>query len=162
MPKLTITSPYVDSNTFTMGNPTPESTLKVHKHKNFFRLRFDFLTFLCLVMPNYNLLEKILFIGPILGKLRSFPTYSVYTKRGFSSSQVKKIFQKNSNMTPLTLSLTGVGPFGPSLTYMEFALKMLKIRYRQKIGIPQAGSQASFEIRTVPILDLICLLLIFL
>ncbi len=31
MPKLTITSPYVhsrvDSNTFTMGNPMPESTL---------------------------------------------------------------------------------------------------------------------------------------
>ena len=40
----------------------------------------------------------------------------------------------------LTLSLTGVGPFGPSLTYMEFALKVLKIRYRQKLGIPQAGS----------------------
>jgi hypothetical protein len=29
MPELTITSPYVhfDSNTFTMGNPIPESTL---------------------------------------------------------------------------------------------------------------------------------------
>jgi hypothetical protein len=40
----------------------------------------------------------------------------------------------------LTLSLTGVGPFGPSLTFMEFALKVLKIRYRQKLGIPQAGS----------------------
>jgi hypothetical protein len=40
----------------------------------------------------------------------------------------------------LNLSLTGVGPFGPSLTYMEFALKELKIRYRQKLGIPQAGS----------------------
>ncbi len=40
----------------------------------------------------------------------------------------------------LTLSLTGVGPFGTSLTSMEFALKVLKIRYRQKLGIPQAGS----------------------
>jgi len=40
----------------------------------------------------------------------------------------------------LTLSLTGVGPFGPSLTNMEFALKVLKVRYRQKLGIPQAGS----------------------
>ncbi len=27
MPELTINSPYVDSNTFTMGNPMPESTL---------------------------------------------------------------------------------------------------------------------------------------
>ncbi len=27
MPKLTITSPYVDSKTFTMGNPMPETTL---------------------------------------------------------------------------------------------------------------------------------------
>jgi hypothetical protein len=40
----------------------------------------------------------------------------------------------------LTLSLTGVGPFGPSLTNMQIALKVLKVRYRQKIGIPQAGS----------------------
>ena len=40
----------------------------------------------------------------------------------------------------LTLSLTGVGPIGPSLTYMHITLKMLKVRYRQKLGIPQAGS----------------------
>ncbi len=47
---------------------------------------------------------------------------------------------QNAEITLLTLSLTGVGPFGPSLTYIEFALKVLKIRYRQKLGIPQAGS----------------------
>jgi hypothetical protein len=40
----------------------------------------------------------------------------------------------------LTLSLTGVGPFGPSFTNMQIALKVLKVRYRQKLGIPQAGS----------------------
>ena len=40
----------------------------------------------------------------------------------------------------LTLSLTGVGPFGPSLPYMQITLNVLKVRYRQKIGIPQAGS----------------------
>ncbi len=49
--------------------------------------------------------------------------------------------EKTSKATfPLTLSLTGVGPFGPSLTNMEFALKVLNVRYRQKLGIPQAGS----------------------
>jgi hypothetical protein len=36
----------------------------------------------------------------------------------------------------LTLSLTGVGPSGPALTYMQ---------------IPQAGSLACFKIKTVPI-----------
>jgi len=40
----------------------------------------------------------------------------------------------------LTLSLTGVGPFGPALTYMQIPLKVQKVRYRQKLGIPQAGS----------------------
>ncbi len=39
MPELTITSPFVHSrveyNTFTMVNPMPESTLKVHKHEIF-------------------------------------------------------------------------------------------------------------------------------
>ncbi len=58
---------------------------------------------------------------------------------------------------PLTLSLTGVGPFGPSLPYMQITLNVLKVRYRQKIGIPQAGSYACFELATAPILDLISL-----
>jgi hypothetical protein len=40
----------------------------------------------------------------------------------------------------LTLSLTGVGPIGPSPSYMQISLKLLKVRYRQKLGIPQAGS----------------------
>jgi hypothetical protein len=40
----------------------------------------------------------------------------------------------------LTLSLTGVGTIGPSLPYMQISLKVLKVRYRQKLGIPQAGS----------------------
>ena len=57
----------------------------------------------------------------------------------------------------LTLSLTGVGPFGPSLPYMQISLKVLKLRFRQKLGIPQAGSYACIEITTVPILDLISL-----
>ena len=52
---------------------------------------------------------------------------------------------------PLTLSLTGVGPSGPALTYMQIPLKVQKVRYRQKLGIPQAGSWACFKIKTVPI-----------
>jgi hypothetical protein len=51
----------------------------------------------------------------------------------------------------LTLSLTGVGPSGPALTYMQIPLKVQKVRYRQKLGIPQAGSWACFKIKTVPI-----------
>ena len=62
----------------------------------------------------------------------------------------------------LTLSLTGVGPIGPSLPYMQISLKVLKVRYRQKLGIPQAGSKACFESTTVSILGLISLYLIFL
>jgi hypothetical protein len=57
----------------------------------------------------------------------------------------------------LTLSLTGVGPIGPSLPYMKIPLKVLKVRYRQKLCIPQDGSEACFETTTVPILDLISL-----
>jgi hypothetical protein len=53
--------------------------------------------------------------------------------------------------TVLTLSLTGVGPSGPALTYMQIPLKVQKVRYRQKLGIPQAGSWACFKIKTVPI-----------
>ena len=45
-----------------------------------------------------------------------------------------------SRTPPLTLSLTGVGPSGPALPYMQISLKVLKVRYRQKLGIPQAGS----------------------
>jgi len=48
------------------------------------------------------------------------------------------LFGHNMGLDVLTLSLTGVGPFGPSLTKMQIALKVLKVRYRQKIGIPQA------------------------
>ena len=55
---------------------------------------------------------------------------------------------------PLTLSLTGVGPFGPSLPYTQIYLKVLKVRYRQNLGIPEAGSYACIEITTVHILDL--------
>ena len=44
------------------------------------------------------------------------------------------------NMGNLALSLTGVGPSGPALTYMQIPLKVQKVRYRQKLGIPQAGS----------------------
>ena len=51
----------------------------------------------------------------------------------------------------LTLSLTGVGPSGPALTYMQISLKVQNVRYRQKLGIPQAGSWACFKIKTVPI-----------
>jgi hypothetical protein len=65
-------------------------------------------------------------------------------------------------MGSLALSLTGVGPIGPSLPYMQISLKVLKVRYRQKLGIPQAGSYACFEITIVPILGLISLYLIFL
>ncbi len=76
---VTVTSPYVDSNTFTMGNPMPErpwpdarvdfipqsrnnklivfadekSTLKVHKIENFFGSDFEFCVILLLVMLNY-------------------------------------------------------------------------------------------------------------
>jgi hypothetical protein len=56
-----------------------------------------------------------------------------------------------------THSLTGVGPFGPSLPYLQISLKVLKVRYRQKLGIPEAGSYACIEITTVPILTLISL-----
>ena len=51
----------------------------------------------------------------------------------------------------LTLSLTGVGPSGPALTYMQIPLKVQKVRYRKKLGIPQAGSWDCFKIKTVPI-----------
>ncbi len=57
----------------------------------------------------------------------------------------------------LTLSLTGVGLFGPSLPFMQISLKVLKLMYRRKLGIPQAGSYACIEITTVPILYLISL-----
>jgi hypothetical protein len=42
-----------------------------------------------------------LFIRPILGKLRSFPTYSVYTKRGFSCKLGEKKFSKKTQICPL-------------------------------------------------------------
>ena len=49
MTELTITSRYVhsrvESNTFTMGKPMPESTLKVHKIENFFGFDFEICTF---------------------------------------------------------------------------------------------------------------------
>jgi hypothetical protein len=45
---------------------------------------------------------------------------------------------------------------------MQIPLKELKVRYRQKLGIPQAGSWACFEITLAPTLGLISLLLIFL
>jgi hypothetical protein len=43
----------------------------------------------------------------------------------------------------LTLSITGVGPIGPSLLsllQMKFSLKVLKVRHLEKLSIPQAGS----------------------
>ncbi len=63
----------------------------------------------------------------------NFSFHEGQTKQDF------KDFPQNFFQT-LTLSLTGVGPFGPSLTNMQIALKVLKVRYRQKLGIPQAGS----------------------
>jgi hypothetical protein len=45
---------------------------------------------------------------------------------------------------------------------MQISLKVLKVRYRQKLGIPQAEPYACFEITIVPILGLISLYLIFL
>jgi hypothetical protein len=50
MPGLTITSLYVDFNTFTIGNPMPESTLKVHKIENFFDSDFGICVISLLVM----------------------------------------------------------------------------------------------------------------
>jgi hypothetical protein len=41
----------VGSNTFTMGNLMPESTLKVHKRENFLGFDFEICTFSLLVMP---------------------------------------------------------------------------------------------------------------
>jgi hypothetical protein len=40
----------------------------------------------------------------------------------------------------LTLSLTGVGPFGQTPLKMQITLKVLKARYRQKLGIPRVVS----------------------
>jgi hypothetical protein len=34
---------------------------------------------------------------------------------------------------------TGEGPSGPALPFMQIPLKVQKVRYRQKLGIPQAG-----------------------
>ncbi len=48
--------------------------------------------------------------------------------------------QNISKERALSLSLTGVGPFGPSLLHMQIPLNVLKVSYRQKIGIPQAVS----------------------
>ena len=59
--------------------------------------------------------------------------------------------QNTAKERALTLSLTGVGPSGPALTYMQIPLKVQKERYRQKLGSPQAGSWACFKIKTVPI-----------
>jgi hypothetical protein len=57
MPELTIASPYVhsrvDSNTFIMGNPMPESTLKVHKIEIFFGFDFEICIISLLVMSKY-------------------------------------------------------------------------------------------------------------
>ena len=33
-----------------------------------------------------------------------------------------------------------INPSGPALAYMQIPLKVQKVRYRQKLGIPQAGS----------------------
>ncbi len=45
---------------------------------------------------------------------------------------------------------------------MQIPLKMLKARYRQNLGIPQAGSLASYENIAAHTLSLISLYLIFL
>jgi hypothetical protein len=51
---MTMTSPYVhsrvDSSTFTMGNPMPESSLKVNKIENFFDSDFGICVISLLVM----------------------------------------------------------------------------------------------------------------
>ena len=61
----------------------------------------------------------------------------------------------------LTLSLTGVGLFGHTPLKMQIPLKVLKARYRQKLGIPQVVSYACFKISTLLYLGLISLKIIF-
>ncbi len=75
------------------------TTLKVHKHENFFGSDFEFLTFLWLVMPNYYFLEFYFFIGPILGKPRLFTGIdSIRGKRFSLQVWWKKFFPKNSKI----------------------------------------------------------------
>jgi hypothetical protein len=64
----------------------------------------------------------------------------VYTRRKSQLLAKSRPWPKNFDLKNLTLSLTGVGPFGPSLLYMQIPLNVLKVSYRQKIGIPQAVS----------------------
>jgi hypothetical protein len=57
MPELTITSPYVqsrvDSNTFTMGNPMPESTITLCQSRLYLPVRdFEFILRLCYTVIN--------------------------------------------------------------------------------------------------------------
>ena len=60
----------------------------------------------------------------------------------------------------LTLSLTGVGPFGHTPLKMLNTLKVLKARCCQKLAIPQVLSYPYFKITILPNFALIRLLLI--
>ncbi len=64
--------------------------------------------------------------------------------------QLSCVVPLHTNPVPnLTLSLTGVGPFGHTPLKTQNTLKVLKARYCQKLGIPQEVSQACFEITTL-------------
>jgi hypothetical protein len=53
---------------------------------------------------------------------------------------IKLYVQDYKGLALSTLSLTGTAPIGPSLLNMKISLKVLKVRYHQKLSIPQAGS----------------------
>jgi hypothetical protein len=72
-------------------------------------------------------------------KIAIFRTYDHWSEI-LSMSAGRPLGQGVCPPLPLTLSLTGVGPIGPSLPYMQISLKVLKVRFHQKLIIPQAGS----------------------
>jgi hypothetical protein len=72
-------------------------------------------------------------------------------------SEVRNVQYVSGGARVLTLSLTGVGPFGHTPLKTQNTLKVLKARYCQKLGIPQEVSQACFEITTLLNLGLISL-----
>jgi hypothetical protein len=65
---------------------------------------------------------------------------NVSLKSIFETASVSFILVIPPLLPYLTLSLTGVGPSGPAFPYMQIPLKVQKVRYRHKLGIPQAGS----------------------
>ncbi len=99
MPKLTITSPYVDSNTFTMGNPTPESTLKGQCHEIFCFWFFSRISFP--QAPDYTIRA----VSNFFENSRRYSQLKVCHRCRWRRWQMEKIFnQKNFNYfvwTPL-------------------------------------------------------------